>query len=287
MNTRPKAAKHDSVSKNEVALQAVANRAFEQAMHASREAEKGLSELARRVAELRDNDLWKHITDRNGLARFSRWTEVAKCLYGGKSDRSYYELIDCHSLTQGDAAIPAKEVQQYGIKRAVEIARLRPEQRTPEIRHMAKTEPVMAVRNKVQAILNTDLPKDEQKPMLKLLAINLPEDYVTEFEELIELLGHTDGARDGDSTQAIRAKAFNLMLIGAAEYWAQEIGAVMRQMKAEGAVHDSPASQSQEEQDFPDEGNEIETAASEEVATPKHSKDSGNVRRPRQLVLAE
>jgi hypothetical protein len=253
MNTRPKTVKHDSVSNNELALQAMANRAFQQATQASQEAEKGLSELARHVAELRDNDLWKHITNGNGKPRFRRWTEVAKCLYGGKSDRNYYELADCQSLALGKNPIPPREVQQYGIKRAVEVARLKPEQRTPEIREMAKTEPVMVVRNKVQQILNQDLPKDEQKPMLKLLAINLPEQYVQEFEELIELLGHTEGARDGDSTQAIRAKAFNLMLIGAAEYWAQEIAAVMREMKAEAATHDSPAAQSQGWQDLPDE----------------------------------
>lgn len=147
MNTRPKTLKHDSVSNNELALQATANRAFQQATQASQEAKKGLSDLARHVAELRDNDLWKHITNGNGKPRFRRWTEVAKCLYGGKSDRSYYELIEYHSLTQGDAAIPAEEVRRYGIKRAVEVARLKPEQRTPEIREIAKTEPVMVVRN--------------------------------------------------------------------------------------------------------------------------------------------
>jgi hypothetical protein len=142
---------------------------------------------------------------------------------------------------------------------------------------MAKSEPVMAVRNKVQAILNADLPKEEQKPMLKLLAINLPEDYVTEFEEVIELLGHTDGARDGDSTQAIRAKAFKLMLIGAEEYWAQELSAVMVQMKAEAGIHDSPAGEAQEDPDFPDEDDEIEPAAGKEVVTPEHGE---NISRP-------
>ena len=252
MKTRVKAAKHEIVLKNELALQAKANQAFEQAMHASQEAEKGFSELARRVAELRDNDLWKHITNRSGTPRFHRWTEVAKCLFGGKSDRKYYELIDCHSLTQGDAAIPAEEVQQYGIKRAVEVARLKPEQRTTEIREMAKTERVMVVRNRVQQILNQDLPKDEQKPMLKLLAINLPEEMVAEFEELMEVLGYTDGARDGDTTQAIRVKAFNLLLIAGREYWSMELAQAMKLMKAEAAAHDSPAEEAQEDEDFPD-----------------------------------
>jgi hypothetical protein len=164
-----------------------------------------------------------------------------------------YDVLGCFELTQGDNPIPASEVRRMGISRAAQVARLEPTDRTPEIRKAAVTRSVLEVRNQVQQKLNAKLPPTEHKPILSLLAINLPEDYVTEFEELIELLGHTDGARDGDSTQSIRAKPFKLMLIGANEYWAQEIAAVMRQMKAEAATHDSPASQSQEDPDFPDE----------------------------------
>jgi len=139
-----------------------------------------------------------------------------------------------------------------GIKKASELSRVEPSQRTPELVRTAVEQSLPVFKRAVQAKLNETLPADEQKPMLKLLAINLPEEYVQEFEELIELLGRTDGARDGDTTQAIRAKAFKLMLIGAAEYWAQEIAAVMRDMKAEAAIHDSPAASAEE--DFPEEG---------------------------------
>lgn len=286
MRTRSRATKQD-VASDEVVLSARANELFSRAVEISRQTERGIANLGQLIAELRENNLWKYDTTKEGQGRFASWPEVVQAVVGPMADRKLYELTDCYSLTKGPNPIPAEEVEQYGIKRAVEVARLRPDQRTPEIRKMAKTEPVMLVRNRVQAILNEELPKDQQKPMLKLLAINLPENLVQEFEKLLEVLGHTDGARDGDDTQTIRHKAFNLLLIGAREYWALELADALKRMKAEAAANDSRVAEAQEGEDFPDEGNEIEGTASEEVASPKHSKDSDNVRRPRQLVLAK
>jgi hypothetical protein len=230
---------------------------------------KSCTELGALLARMKDRHLWQYLPGK----KFRSFEEYATAAMGQAISRSRgYELVTAYMLTTGENPIPAQEVEQMGIKRAVEVARLRPKQRTPEIREMAKTEPVMVVRNKVQAILNADLPKDEQKPTLKLLAINLPEEYVTDFEELIELLGHTDGARDGDSTQAIRAKAFKLMLIGASEYWAQELAAVMREMKAEAATHDSPAAEAQA--DFPDSDEEGNVFPDDEQAHTREAKGS-------------
>ena len=143
-----------------------------------------------------------------------------------------------------------------GIKRAAEVARLEPEQRTPEIRQMAKTEPVMVVRNRVQAILNAELPKDEQKPMLKLLAINLPEEYVDEFEELMEVAIWMEGIRDGDNTQSMRAKAFQSMLFSFREYMAVELSEALAYMKAKRGLDDSSAATDPE--DFPEPDEEVE-----------------------------
>jgi hypothetical protein len=229
-----------------------ANMLFKEALQKSREATEDMLELGRLLKRLQHRDLWRHITE-NGVQRFRQWSELAECVFPSISRRKCYELINAFSLTHCENSIAPDTVRKMGVKRASEVARLPASLRTPEIIALATTKPVMLVRNRVQQILNQHLPKDEQKPMLKLLAINLPEEYVTEFEELIELLGHTDGARDGDSTQTIRYKAFKLMLIGAAEYWAQEIGAVLGQMKAEAAIHDSPAGEAQENPDFPDE----------------------------------
>ena len=205
------------------------------------------AELGGLLARMRD--LWRYLPGK----RFRSFEEYATAALGESMSRSrVYELITANMLTQGPDGLPPATVARMGIKKASELSRVEPSQRTPELVRTAVEQSLPVFKRAVQAKLNETLPADEQKPMLKLLAINLPEEHVQEFEELIELLGRTDGARDGDTTQAIRAKAFKLMLIGAAEYWAQEIAAVMRDMKAEAAIHDSPAASAEE--DFPEEG---------------------------------
>jgi hypothetical protein len=204
------------------------------------------AELGALLARMRD--LWRYLPGK----KFRSFEEYATAALGeSMSHGRAYALISAHMLTEGPYAIPAKEVQLMGIKRAVEVARLSPQQRTPEIVQAAVTEPVMAVRNKVQAMLNQELPKDEQKPMLKLLAINLPEEHVTQFEQLMEVGVWMEGIRDGDNTQTMRAKVFHAMLVSFEEYYAPELCEALKLMKAQGGMHDSPAAEAQE--DFPEE----------------------------------
>jgi hypothetical protein len=204
------------------------------------------AELGALLAKMRD--LWRYLPNK----KFRTFEQYVTGALGEPMSRSrVYELVTAHMLTEGENPIPAQEVEQMGIKRATEVARLRPEQRTPEIREMAKTEPVMAVRNKVQAVLNQELPPDEQKPMLKLLAINLPEETVQRFETLMEVMVYMEGIRDGDNTQTMRAKAFNAMLWSTEQYLAPELAQADKLRKASEGVYDSPAASAQE--DFPEE----------------------------------
>ena len=209
-------------------------------------ARRSVTDLGGLLAQMRESRLWEHLPH-----HYRGWEDYARSVLGSGGHSILHETLAAFSLTKGAHAIPSEDVNTMGVKRGAQLARLAPEQRTPEIREMAKTEPVMVVRNKVQAVLNQELPADEQKPMLKLLAINLPEELVQEFEELMEVMGHTDGARDGDNSQTIRAKAFKLILIGAQQHWAQELGEALVRMKAEAGVDDSPAAAAQA--DFPEE----------------------------------
>jgi len=210
-----------------------------------------VTELGALLARMKDRHLWQYLPGQ----KFRTFQQYATAALGQAISRSrVYELVTAHMLTEGENPIPAKEVEQMGIKRAVEVARLRPKQRTPEIREMAKTAPVMAVRNRVQAVLNLDLPKDKQNPMLQLLAINLPEETVERFENLMEVMVYLEGIRDGDNTQTMRAKAFDTMLWSTEEYLAPELAQAMKLKKASEGIHDSPAASAQE--DFPEEEEE-------------------------------
>ena len=207
-----------------------------------------ITELGALLARIKDRHLWQYLPGQ----KFRTFQQYATAALGQAISRSrLYESVTAHMLTEGENPIPAEEVKQMGIKRAVEVSRLAPEQRTPEIREMAKTEPVMVVRNKVQAVLNQELPADEQKPMLKLLAINLPEETVQRFETLMEVMVYMEGIRDGDNTQTMRAKAFNAMLWSTEQYLAPELAQAEKLRKASEGAYDSPAASAQE--DFPEE----------------------------------
>jgi hypothetical protein len=213
-------------------------------------ARRSVTDLGGLLAQMRESRLWEHLP-----RHYRGWEDYARSVLGSGGHSILHETLAAFSLTKGAHAIPSEDLNRMGVKRGAQLARLAPEQRTPEIREMAKTEPVMAVRNKVQAVLNQDLPADEQKPMLKLLAINLPEEYVQEFERLMEVGVHMIGIRDGDNTQTMRAKVFHSMLVSFREYMAPELAEALKYMKAKRGLDDSPAASAQ---DFPEEEKENE-----------------------------
>jgi len=259
-------ANNNSVSKSEHALQQEANKLFAEAKKKARVLEESFLEVAKITYGLKKDSLWKYVTDANGKHRFRQWTEVLDAVLGRMSRKRAYDLLACFELTQGPDPIADSEIRKMGISRAAQVGRLEPEQRTPAIRQMAKTRPVMEVRNEVQKILNRDLPKHEQKPMLKLVAMNLPADIAEELEELIEVMGYTDGARDGDTSLAIRAKAVQLIIIGAEEYWAQELSEGLKRMRAAAGKDASPAAEGEDWSDFPDQEDGFVVSAADEDA---------------------
>jgi hypothetical protein len=209
-------------------------------------AQRSLTEVGRLLSRMKESRLWEHLP-----RHYRGWEDYARSVLGPKAHSSLQEFVTAYSLTEGSNPISPEDVDRMGPKKAAQVARLAPEQRTMEIREIAQTEPVAVVRNKVQAILNETLPPDQQKPMLQLLAINLPEEYVDEFEELMEVGIEMEGIRDGDDTQSRRAKVFHSMMISFQEYMAPELSEALEYIKAKRGLHDSPAASAQE--DFPEE----------------------------------
>jgi hypothetical protein len=246
-------AKRDLASKSEVALQQKANNLYAEAVKKAGTLNQCFVDLGKIASDLRRDSLWKHVTGAKGRPRFRQWTEVLEAVLGRMARKRAYDVLGCFELTQGDNPIPASEVRRMGISRAAQVARLEPTDRTSDIRKAAVTKSVLEVRNQVQQKLNAKLLPTEQKPMLKLLAINLPEQYVQEFEEDMEVGIYMGGIRDGDTTQTMRHKVFHAMLIAFREYWAEELAEALKCMKAEAGVDDSPAAEAQGWQDLPDE----------------------------------
>jgi hypothetical protein len=246
MNAERKALPGAPQRRNQENLAEQAKELDRQIKAAVKVARHSLTDLGGRLARMKESRLWQFLP-----GDYRSWEAYARSVLGSGRHSSLYETLTANSLTQGSNPIPPEDVNTMGVKRAALVARLNSEQRTKEICEMAKTEPVMVVRNKVQAVLNQELPPDEQKPMLKLLAINLPEELVLDFEELMEAGVWMEGILDGDDTQSMRAKVFQSMLISFREYMAPELAEGLKYRKAKEGIHDSPAASGQE--DFPDE----------------------------------
>jgi hypothetical protein len=143
-----------------------------------------------------------------------------------------------------------------GIKKASELARVDPSERTPELVRTALEQTLPAVRRAVQERINAHLLPDEQREMTQLFAINLPDSIIEEVEEYLEVAIWMEGVRDGDSTMTMRQKAFGMLVVAAREYFALELADALQYKKARDAKENAATSQATEEEeghDFPDE----------------------------------
>jgi hypothetical protein len=208
------------------------------------EAERSLIEVGRLLTQMRESGLWKYLP-----VRYSGWEDYVNSVMGPRARSTLHETVAAYSLTRGSHPIPPDVVNKMGVKRAAQVARLEPEERTPEIREAATTAPVAVVRNKVQAKLNTKLPPDERRPMLKMFAINLPEATVSELEELLEVMCYMKDIRDGDNTQTMRQKAMSAMIWATQQFLAEELSEALEFQKAKEGLGDSPAAEVSEEEE--------------------------------------
>jgi hypothetical protein len=219
-------------------------------------AQGSMTDLGRLLAQMRELALWRYLP-----GHYRGWEHYAQAVIGSRAHSSLYEIVGAYSLTEGEHAIASPVVNKMGVKRAAQVARLKPEQRTPAIIHAATSKSVAAVKQVVQETLNMELPPDEQKEATQLLAINLPVSMIAEFEELMEIGIWMEGIRDGDRTQTMRQKFFGVMIVATREYYAVELADAM-QYKAAQEANENKTRQASEEEEYPPEPEELEAAAS-------------------------
>jgi hypothetical protein len=137
--------------------------------------------------------------------------------------------------------------------------------------------------SKVRAVVNKNPPKDKQKPLLQLFAVNLPEDLADELENLIEIMTYTKSMRDGGDTSTLKIKAMQAIIAGAQQYWAEDLSRAMKRMKPEANIDASPTAQCQDRNDFPnqEDGTGVAITGDREMA----DRPSAGALRPRQLRL--
>jgi hypothetical protein len=194
--------------------------------------ECSVTKLGVLLSKMRQLHLWKYVLDETHKTGFRRFDEYVTSVFGSTMGHSrIYDLLAIHGLASGPNPIAPETIERMGRVKATELARLSPEERTPDMLKCCLEETVPVVRRKVQAKLNVNLPTDEQKEATVLFAINLPESTRNELEELLEIGIWMEGIRDGDRTQSMRQKFFAVMVIGTREYYATELAEAMRYKK--------------------------------------------------------
>jgi hypothetical protein len=214
------------------------------------------TELGALLARMKDRHLWRFLPGN----KYRSFEDYATAALGQSMSRSrVYELVAAHMLTEGTNAIPAATVARMGIKKAAELARLEPAQRTPQLVRTAVEQSLPVVKRVVQARINMYVPPDQQREMTQLFSINLPDSIIEEVEEYLEIAIWMEGIRDGDTTVSMRQKAFGTLVIGAREYFAPELADALQYMKVRQAKENGTQQAAEEDlaeqeegPDFPD-----------------------------------
>src|SRR3989442_433962 len=89
--------------------------------------ERSMTKLAGMLAKMRREHLWQYVC---GFQRFDNYVES---VLGSMSRRTIYNLLAIGELTEGANPIAPETVEKMGHVKALELARLDPEQRTPDI----------------------------------------------------------------------------------------------------------------------------------------------------------
>jgi hypothetical protein len=228
-------------------------------------AHRSLIDLGRLLAQMRELALWEHLP-----GHYRGWEHYAQTVMGPRARSSLHEIVAAYSLTQGPHAIPAEVVNRMGIKRAAQLARLKPEQRRSAIIHAATSRPVTAVRQLVQETLNLDLPPDEQQEAVVLFARNFRPSVIARYEALEERAVWMEGVRDGDRTLTQREKFFLALISNFEANFDEELRDADQWRAAHEASRDQEtkaaqaysAQANEDAEDFPPEPEELDAAAS-------------------------
>ncbi len=195
-----------------------------------------VTKLGALLSKMRQLHLWKYVSDKTHKTGFRRFDEYVTSVLGSTMGHSrIYDLLAIHGLASGPNPIAPETIERMGRVKATELARLSPEERTPDMLKCCLEETVPVVRRKVQAKLNMNLPTDEQREATVLFTINLPESTRNELEDLLEIGIWMEGIRDGDRTQSMRQKFFGVMVIATREYYATELAQAVQYKKTRGA----------------------------------------------------
>jgi uracil-DNA glycosylase len=173
---------------------------------------QSIVEIGKELAIMQDDklSLYRYVKDpkSSGDDRgcFRSWRDYARYRLGKMSTSKMYEYLSASMLTHGKKPLNSHDVEELGIKRAAQIARLPESKRTKKLVKEAKEQSVAEVKQAVDELLT---PESERKAHLVPLTLGLPQevvDLIADVERGGEWLEHV---RDNDRTWTLRAKLWH------------------------------------------------------------------------------
>lgn len=158
-------------------------------------AQRSLIEVGALLARMKERSLWEHLP-----GGYRRWDDYVRDVIGPMSRSTVYEMLAAHALTLGTNPVPAATVNRIGVKKAAELARLEPHERTPELIEAAVTEPLPSVKKRVQDRINENLPLDQRKEVKIKFVRSFTLPVIREYENFMKIAVNMEGIRDGDFT---------------------------------------------------------------------------------------
>lgn len=175
--------------------------------------DKSLFAVACEVEFIRSKHLYRYIknpeTDGDNRGCFGDWTEYARVKLGNMSSARMYELLSAKTLACGINAVQPEEIEELGIKKSAQLARLPEKKRTPQLIQQAKHQSVKEVTKHVNRMLDEEKPEAERKEKLVALNIGLPQVTIDLINEVERDGMFLDAIRDGDKTLSLRAKLWH------------------------------------------------------------------------------
>jgi hypothetical protein len=172
-------------------------------------------DLSKAIAAMRDEKLklWRYVKDpqTNGDNRgcFRTWREYAKHRLGKISEAKIYEYLSLASLKVGKKPVSDNDIEQLGVKKAAQIARLPEHLRTKKFVEESKQSSFTSVKRNVDVMLQNELPVTERRAVMVPFTIALPQEVVDLIEEIERTGIFLESVRDNDRSWSLRAKLWH------------------------------------------------------------------------------
>jgi len=176
---------------------------------------QSIIEIGKELAVMRDEELWRYIhdpeTDGGNRGCFTSWRDYARYRLGSMSTSKMYDYLSAVSLTYGEKPISAATVEQLGVKKAAQIARLPEKHRTKKLLKEIESASVAVTKELVDARLEE--PGVQKKTQLIPLTIALPQETIDLINEVERDGVFMEDIRDGDRSWTLRAKLWHAVWV--------------------------------------------------------------------------